>query len=1086
MIEISRKALELIVIGLIILVVILLIILFICCCKYFNKSSNTVSREIKFTDGINKSNDQVRKSFNFSDDNNNLNNLNAFKSLYSQTSDKSTTLNSYTSRSKQNSNENIDVPTATYYPSTTNRSMMENVDQESLNRSYLSNNISINNSNYVTYDIGNPSLQRISYSSTNATNDSQLMPPVKSLVNYSYTEINDVRRNRGQNVLERKQYMMSPTLTSNGRVATPSVLSSKASSSIIASPQPGNMGRNSNIKNIPMTNDNYSQLNLHENSFQSNRSHVSYTNSTPQERGYFNSNIYQKLPMSKSFNIENIHSSHLSPRQQNAALNIGNIHVGKSFSIEDLETMHHYNMEEVDSIVDNAESILDALSHHSFSSSNNQSVNLLGGNINKPNTGLRNSMISNNMGNISNVAVKARSSLDLQDTSFTSSQNPVDAIVGNMNSELIQRSRNRSHSNSQNNNFQKTIPLQVQPSMNTYLSEIPEGQVINNSRHKSESVIDQSNYESSFSESTIKASRLYPNAKNNYENDGYRNVNIIPAELKNHDSSFYIDEDETTSPKQSRYVHLRDQIRLESEADINDLSKVKIQRLYDPENGNNNSNILGPLSPTNAFMNLNLNNGGFLNYKKEQLKENFIHRRNKNRNRTNNYNIAVSDYNQAKVKRSYISLNSQDGDGHDYGNDNDNGNNISFDQNSILKSPSSFVINSPISQITPIKSNENLLRTNRLKETTQGISSDKNVIYGHQVENNNSYAHESTFDDDNNLINSSIVGTIGRSTLDHSFVRNNNTNHTIGNLSHMSRNGYHPSITKSNTSFMSHNEDDDNSIYAEGQSLISFENINIPKVKHTHRLTNIEEKIPEIHKVEVNYSINNLGETYDVNDEIEKDVFMRPSMVRYVEIEPSPVLQQEAETTCILYVSSSNSSSDQSSISQNILDDLNNNINEEEKEVEKKEEKDDEIKDDKEKKEEEKKDENEEEKEKKNEDEEEKKNENENENEEKEKEDDDEEETAKNERLESPMTIVTMASPSSSNNEIIIKNDDLLKEIKNRDSNSSCIELLKHNSNNDDDEDFSSPTLTLHESSVNNVINLENNNGESKLKVIEA
>jgi len=260
----------------------------------------------------------------------------------------------------------------------------------------------------------------------------------------------------------------------------------------------------------------------------------------------------------------------------------------------------------------------------------------------------------------------------------------------------------------------------------------------------------------------------------------------------------------------------------------------------------------------------------------------------------------------------------------------------------------------------------------------------------------------------------------------------------------LNRNGNYQSINnKSHVSTLSN----DTSIYIESPSIISIENINAPSVKHSHKSINNGKKVPKVHKVKVNYSIDEIPENVDINDEVEEDVFMRPSMVRYVEIEPCPVLEQEAETTRISYISAEDSS-EQPDLKQNILDELISSSEEEDHSSEEEEEE-------------------EEEKEKKN---------------EEKKEKDEKGKPADIKRLESPMTFVSMASPTSSTNqEIIIKSsDDYLKEKKNRGSTSSCIELLKNNNANTED-DYSSPTL--HESSITNDYNLENNQFETKSKI---
>jgi hypothetical protein len=872
------------------------------------------------------------KSFELDNDNNNLNGSNGFKSFYSHISEKpmldTSTVNSFSTRNQQNFSEIIDQPSAVYNTSTMNRSMIENVDQGSLNRGYISPNISITNSNYVTYDIGNPSLQRISYSSTNATSDSP-----KNIMNYSYSEVNEIRKSRGQNSLEHKQSKISSIHTTNGRVATPSVLSSIASSSVITSTIPGNMVRN-NMKNNSMITDN-NFINLHENSFQSNRSHVNYSNSQ-KENGYLSSNLYQKSPMSKSFCIENIPNNHqLSLNQRNNSINISNQHNNENFN--GLEDLDNFNVDDVDAIVNNAENMLDALSRHSLSSSNNQTASLLGIN-NNINSSQKNTMVSNS-DNVSNVAIRAKSTLDCSDMSFTS-QNSVDGNINNM----VQHGRNSN--SSQANSFQKINSLQVHPVMDTYLRQIPEGKIVEN---------------------------LKRNTNEQIANNELLTQNNVKTNRPINENSFYIDE-EITSPKQLRYNSQ------------NNLSK--------------NYNI----ASINSSLSMNNNNI---------------------------QNNTIANHNTINIDNQY---------------DDTDGKNILHD--SILKSPNNFLIKSPVSPINA-NGNENKFSIGRMGRTnSQGINYDESIIN-----------RGSLYDDHNNVGNSSIIGTIGRtnrsnrSTLDSSIVRNSNSNRLIRNQSYMSnstinttlnRNGNYQSINnKSHVSTLSN----DTSIYIESPSIISIENINAPSVKHSHKSINNGKKVPKVHKVKVNYSIDEIPENVDINDEVEEDVFMRPSMVRYVEIEPCPVLEQEAETTRISYISAEDSS-EQPDLKQNILDELISSSEEEDHSSEEEEEE-------------------EEEKEKKN---------------EEKKEKDEKGKPADIKRLESPMTFVSMASPTSSTNqEIIIKSsDDYLKEKKNRGSTSSCIELLKNNNANTED-DYSSPTL--HESSITNDYNLENNQFETKSKI---
>jgi len=737
--DISKESLEVVVIGLIILIVILLIILIICCFKYRKRNSKQPpTREVRFINGTtNNSNNMVSpymKSFELDD--NNMGNSNGFKSFYSHGSEKpmldSSTINSFSMRHPNNSNDFVDMPPASINNSTMNRSMMENIDHGSLNRGYLSPTININNANYTTYDLGNPSIHRLSYSSTNVTNDSQYIPSHKNIMNYSFTEINDIRRNRGQNTIEYDQSKLSPNYTSCGRVATPSpsMISSKMSSPVIAASIPGNLGRN-NLKTIPMISDNSSPMNLHESSFQSNRSHISYTNS-PKERVYLNSNMYKRTSMTKNYSMDNVlGNSHLSPNQLSNEISIGNLRIGPTINIENMD---HCDVDDIDAIVDDAENILESLSHHSYSSCNNQNVSMLGAAASS-----RQQM----NGNISNIAIRARNSFDQQDLSF-SSQNPIDAIVGGMNTGIIQRGR----SNSQNNSFQKTIPLQVQPSMDTFLRQIPEGEIVKNSKGN-ESVIDQSGYNTSF---TGRANR----SSKNYESEGYTNINIIPAELKNNSkNSFYVDEEEITSSNNLKYAYSKNQMGIDKDTDIDDLSKIRIQKLYETNDSDNNMNsFIGLGSPTSPIspipycnpkslsMNVNIGGGGgFLNYKKEQIKGNM---NGEGQNQIKSFNIANAEPSLSIKVNDHSSLM----------------------QDSILKSPSNFYIKSPLS---PTNSNDTLVNLNKMEKAN--LSCSNIPMERHHI----TAVRGSSFDDyTNNMANYSTT-SIDR-MANNNLIRNNNNN----------------------------------------------------------------------------------------------------------------------------------------------------------------------------------------------------------------------------------------------------------------------------------------------------------------------
>ncbi|OUM58875.1 hypothetical protein PIROE2DRAFT_67728 [Piromyces sp. E2] len=211
--------------------------------------------------------------------------------------------------------------------------------------------------------------------------------------------------------------------------------------------------------------------------------------------------------------------------------------------------------------------------------------------------------------------------------------------------------------------------------------------------------------------------------------------------------------------------------------------------------------------------------------------------------------------------------------------------------------------------------------------------------------------------------------------------------------------------------------DEDASIITEGPSIVSVENI-VPTVKHTHKGNNTKKKVPQLHKVEVSYSIDEIPEDVDINDEVEEDVFMRPSMMRYVEVEPSPILLHEAQTTRISFISNQSSEPPQNILNQDILNSFSSNASKSSEE---------DGGDG----------------------------------------DEDEDKTAKNEKLESPTTLMSLTSPTSMSNEIIIKNDEAsistsidydIKEENDRNSNNSCLEqLLKNNNPSINEED--SPTL---------------------------
>jgi len=151
---------------------------------------------------------------------------------------------------------------------------------------------------------------------------------------------------------------------------------------------------------------------------------------------------------------------------------------------------------------------------------------------------------------------------------------------------------------------------------------------------------------------------------------------------------------------------------------------------------------------------------------------------------------------------------------------------------------------------------------------------------------NNSLDHNYLMSDNNNILRSASQ-------------KSANTTNTS-----MSRNKY-PSMSGSRIS-TSHYEEEASSVFTDGPSAISIENIS-PSLKFSHKLSHSKKRVPEIQKVEVGISIDDIPNNVDINDEIEEDVFMRPSMMRFVEIEPSPILQLEAQPTRISYISNQSS-----------------------------------------------------------------------------------------------------------------------------------------------------------------------------------
>jgi len=1072
-----------------VILIIIIIVLCIVLCRLTRKERKSLTREVKID--MNAKHPLVShygKAYDDEDINPavNMSNMNGFKSFTSHMSEKpilDTTMNSFSMKHQMNVNEFIDYPPASYHQNNTfnlslidnndhhlrslnhsmidkndyrnsilNRSLIDNNDYRNsilnrslidnneyiLNRGYLSPVTNLNQNSYLGYDMG-PSLQRYSYCSTAATTESQYMPSLKTLMNYSFSEVNDARR-RSQKSLQHKQSRVSSTLTTNGMVNASSVVSSRGSS-VITSSIPGNnnsLGRN-NLRSIPTINDG---TNLHENSFQSDSSHVSYvnTNAVTQDRSIPLISL-QKSPTIKNSPLDTTISNQslLHPSQQNVDINLNNFRIGPSFSIADLENEidQDCDVDDVDAIVDNAESILECLSHQSYSSSTNQTSSLLGNNT--------------------PLSMTANISHGLKtDYIYSSSQNPVDAVVGGMNTGIIQRNR----SNSQSNTFQKTIPLELQPSLDTYLKKIPENKSTNN---KSESVIDQSGYNTSYV--SVKRSRSYLGSKKAERAASERSASevqssvIIPDDLKIDENNSNVDDGRKSQASRS-YVYLKD-----DENDIDtDLSKVKIQKLY------------GPSSPSLANKNINSN---YLNYKKAQMKndntgeETTIKSPNKSFSILNSLSIKTKGFGDSKNQASK-ELNKDILDNQKSPTDNVNS---SFIQGSTLKSPTNFFVKSPLSPImsadesgpvfniaqksmhienpTSIRKigNPINLGSNFDEAFQPNANAEKSIIRGvsydeYSQSNNEKYVSRGMSYDDYNSGNLSAIGRFSRSTyngsMDRSFtngnsriVRNTSQKSIATTNTSLSRSHYNPSLSLNRYSAVSHLDDDTSTVFTEGQSIVSVENI-VPSVKHTHKGNSNKKKIPQLHKVEVSYSFDEIPEEIDINDEIE-DVFMRPSMMRVVEVEPSPILMHEPQSTRISYISNQSSEA-QNILNQDILNSFSSDVksskDDEEEEVVVVEEVEEEVI----------------------------------EKEDSKNEDEDEEKTAKNEKLESPNTLMSHVSPVSPSNEIIQEASISTADYDNRNS-SSLERLLKKNKPSTNEED----SLTLNENTVpNDILKVDN------------
>ncbi|ORX58386.1 hypothetical protein BCR36DRAFT_580008 [Piromyces finnis] len=968
-------------------------------------------------------------------------------------------INSFSMKHQINVNDFVDIPPATYHSNTFDRLMMDN--EYSYNKDYLKPMMNVNQSNYISNDLAHSLSQRFSYCSTTTASESQYIPSLKTLMNYSFSEIHDSRKNKSQKSLEHKQSKISSNITTNGMVAS-SVVSSRVSSSVIPHSLLGNnnsLGRG-NMKSIPVIND---DTNLHENSFQSNTSHISYTNTntpqnaTTQDHSFYNSHntmiSLQKSPSSKAYPLDTgiTSQSLLHPNQQNISINLSKFHIGPNISIEELDDDdmdQNRNIDDIDAIVDDAENILECLSHHSLTSSNIQAASLLDNNSPKTLHSIAGS----------NITFKT------SDFLYNPNQNAVDIMVNGTNTDVTQH-RNNNYSRS----FQKTIPLEVQPSVETCTKKIPE-EGIEIANNKSESVIDQSGYNTSYvsvkrSRSYLGSKRAEKKEKNGKTVKGQQNKDIIPKELKINNEVDYPINDENIKYKNKsiqeshNYIYLKD-----NSNDIDtDFSKVKVQKVTD----------LNPPSPNMTYKNINSN---YLNYKKAQIKNDSMDYSNKEINiksksfntmnfhnpalsiKTKNLNDEVMEKpdscNNQIVRESHL-LNQDTTN--NFNSPTTNGNN-SFIQNSILKSPTNFFIRSPLSPIMSVdemdendlvfniaqKPNiltEDLINTNKIENS---INPDSTINEICQPNNKKSIKRDISYDESHvpsktvktpkrafsyNDYNNSTIGRFSRNiynngSMDRSYMINDNNR--IRNSSQKSiainslnRNQYNTSLSRYST--LSRTDNPDSSILTESTSVISVENID-PAENHTHKLqklNNSQMNQPSLRKVEINYAIDEIPEDIDINDNLEESVSIIPSVMRVVNVESSPIILHEAQTTRISYISSQSSELPTNILSQELLNSFSSNIKSPKMEEE------------------------------------------------------DEDKTAKNEKIDS--SIIGMSPTSPYSNEIIIKTEETslstsedydINEINNRNS-SSCIELLKNNNSSSNEEDFSSPTLNENADSSN-------------------
>jgi len=252
-------------------------------------------------------------------------------------------------------------------------------------------------------------------------------------------------------------------------------------------------------------------------------------------------------------------------------------------------------------------------------------------------------------------------------------------------------------------------------------------------------------------------------------------------------------------------------------------------------------------------------------------------------------------------------------------------NSVSTQRNNMLTITENASTSIPVHNMNGINSATFSENMNNINNLGNEISTKNNNTKRTSARTINSYDYASNPHHSKTLNHNGINNSLDRNYL----ISNNNILRSASQKSanttntSMSRNKY-PSLSGSHIS-TSHYEEE-SSVFTEGPSAISVENI-APSLKRSHKLSHSKKKAPEIQKVEVSISIDDIPNNVDINDEIEEDVFMRPSMMRFVEIEPSPILQLEAQPTRISYISNQSSprildqnllsnSSDENSVSE--------------------------------------------------------------------------------------------------------------------------------------------------------------------------